>query len=130
MNAAFLGVLQVGLMTDSNGFELKNKSGDQLWILEAPLLYVSDLANVSVPKGFITDFASVPHIPFVYDTLANMAQRPATVHDYLYSMCVVPRDIADKVLLEAMEISGVSWLKRRAIYLGVRVGGASHYKKG
>lgn len=128
--AAFLDALQVGLMTDSNGFELKNAAGDQLWILEAPLQYVSDIQNVTVPTGFITDFASVPRIPFVYDTLANMAQRAATVHDYLYSTCVVPRDVADKILLEAMEISGVPWLKRRAIYLGVRIGGASHYKKG
>ena len=128
--AAFLGQLWVGLMTDADGFELKNGSGDQLWILEMPLEYISTLANVTVPKGFITDFASVPHIPFVYDNLANIAQRAAVVHDYLYSMGVVPRDVADKVLLEAMEISGVPWLKRRAIYLGVRMGGASHYKKG
>ena len=128
--AAFLDEMWVGLMTDSRGFELKNASGDQLWILEAPLEYVSTLANVTVPKGFITDFASVPRLPFVYDVLANMAQRAAVVHDYLYSMGVVPRAIADKVLLEAMKISGVSWAKRNAIYLGVRIGGASHYKKG
>ena len=125
-----MGEMWVGLMTDSNGFELKNPAGDQLWILETPLEYVSTLANVTVPKGFITDFASVPRLPFVYDVLANMAQRAAVVHDYLYSMGIVPRAIADKVLLEAMKISGVSWAKRNAIYLGVRIGGASHYKKG
>ncbi len=71
-----------------------------------------------VPEGFITDFASVPRIPFVYDKLEDIAQRPAVIHDYLYSTGILQRDVSDRVLLEAMELTEIPWAKRRLIYLG------------
>lgn len=49
------------------------------------------------------------------------------IHDYLYSKGELPRDMADKVLLDAMELTEIPWAKRKLIYLGVRLGGTSHY---
>ena len=62
-----------------------------------------------------------------------MSARPsnrfllAVIHDYLYLKGELSRDVADQVLLEAMELTEISWVKRRLIYLGVRVGGESHF---
>jgi hypothetical protein len=125
----FLTDLRVQLMLSNFGIELKNPSGEPLWVLLSPFSYSSEIAEyvITVPEGFVSDFASVPRIPLVYDSLGNIAQRAAVIHDYLYATKALPRDIADKVLLEAMEVSGVSWLRRKMIYMGVRVGGASHY---
>jgi len=56
------------------------------WILQSPLVYQSDtLGTVIVPVGFVTNFVSMRRIPLMYSLFANLAQEPATLHDYLYS---------------------------------------------
>lgn len=117
------------LLTDAEGFPLSNKFGNQLWRLADVFAYTSAKAemHIVVPKGFVTDFASVPRVPFIYDSLGNIAHMPAVLHDYLYSTAKVSRKLADEVLLEAMEVSGISWVKRRLIYAGVRLGGGMFY---
>lgn len=125
----FIGHLLVQYMENENGCSLFNREGRQLWMVLADFGYQSDIAGITitVPQGFVSDFASVPRIPFVYDELGDIAERPAVIHDFLYSKRLVDRDIADKVLLEAMELTEIPWTKRKLIYLGVRVGGKSHY---
>lgn len=127
--SAFLNNLNVSMQVAADGTDLKNRDGAQLWVLEEDFIYSSDVLGgvVIVPAGFVTDFSSVPRLPLVHMVLADMAQRAAVVHDYLYSTAVYTRKQADDVLMEAMTISGIPWAKRQAIYLGVRVGGASHY---
>jgi hypothetical protein len=116
-------------MENDKGCSLLNKQGRQLWMVMADFSYQSDVAGITitVPQGYVTDFASVPRIPFVYDSLGDIAQRPAVIHDFLYSTSPVARSVADQVLLEAMELTEIPWAKRKLIYLGVRVGGESHY---
>lgn len=128
-DSKFVSFLDIRLMWDAKGNPLANRDGQQLYKLLAPFSYQSKLLNqvITVPIDFITDFASVPRIPFVYDNLGNIAQEPAVIHDYLYSIANLPRKTADDILLEAMEITGVPWLKRKLIYQGVRLGGGSHY---
>lgn len=125
----FLSRLYVEYMENDKGCSLLNKQGRQLWMVMADFAYQSDVAGITitVPQGFVSDFASVPRIPFVYDSLGDIAQRPAVIHDFLYSTGPVARSVADQVLLEAMELTEIPWAKRKLIYLGVRVGGESHY---
>lgn len=99
------------------------------WFLFAPLVYESKVANriITVPAGFPTDLASTPRIPIIYEACGNIAVRAAVVHDYLYTSGRESRAIADAVLREAAEVTGVSWWQRWAMWAGVRIGGASHY---
>jgi hypothetical protein len=53
--------------------------------------------------------------------------KAAVVHDYLYSAGLVPRDMADAVLREASQATGVPAWRRWLMWAGVRLGGASHY---
>jgi hypothetical protein len=80
-----------------------------------------------VPKGFVTNFASVPRIPVVYELCGNTSSKAATLHDWLYSGHAVSRDVADRVFLEAAKATSVPLLRRVAMYWGVRIFGASHY---
>ena len=84
---------------------------DKLWKLNSPLVYQSDKNGIiTVPPGFITDLASVPRIPFVYDKWGNRAHREAVLHDYLYcydSIPVVDFGVANALFLEAMKSRGV-----------------------
>lgn len=108
---------------------------DNIHRLLAPLVYWSDLLGcaVTVPKGFRTDFASTPRLPFAYLVVGGKGDRAAVVHDFLYSGGMLPsgrivcRHEADLVLREALAASGYGWLVQNLMYAGVRVGGESHF---
>jgi hypothetical protein len=99
------------------------------WRLVMPLVYQSDVADRTfyVPAGFITNFASVPRIPVVYELTGNTSSKAATVHDWLYTSHEVERDIADAVLREASKATGVPLWRRAAMFYGVRLFGWSHW---
>ena len=101
---------------------------DSVWVLDAPLVYESDLlkCKVTVPIGFQTDFASVPKVPIAYMLFGDRAHREAVIHDYLYrsdSVPVVARKQADDVFYEAMKLRGKSFFVRWCMWGGVRLGG-------
>jgi hypothetical protein len=106
-----------------------------LWTLLAPLSYRSDLLGrvITVPVGFVTDFASVPRILGVYDLEGGKCNKAAVVHDWLYSMGSiaggVDRKAADQVLREAIGASGYGEFTASMFYAAVRVAGASHWDK-
>jgi hypothetical protein len=113
----------------------KTAEGRGLWELVTPLEYQADDGTVySVPIGFKTDFASVPRIPGVFDMFGDRANLAATLHDYLYSVDpttgkhpIPDREAADKLLKEASLAQGVSFEIAEMLYLGVRLGGSSHW---
>lgn len=112
--------------------EAASDQDDGLWVLTKPLVYVSDVAQmtITVPAGFRTDLASVPRLPVVYWLTGDTSSAAAVVHDYLYSTGMVPRALADEVLREASQCTGVPAWRRWIMYLGVRLGGAAHYTPG
>jgi hypothetical protein len=81
---------------------------------------------LTVPRGFQTDLASVPRLPFAYMVFNGKARRSAILHDYLYSE-QYPRAWADAVFLAAME-SEVGPVRRRLMYWGGRLAGGSRYQ--
>ena len=107
---------------------------DKTWRLEKSLYYSSDLLNrvIGVPKGFLTDFASVPRVPFIYEAYGDRCHRESLVHDWLYradSLPKVSRRVADAIFFEAMKSRKKSRFVCWGMWLGVRVGGWSAYHK-
>ena len=94
---------------------------------------------VRVPKGFITDFASIPRgLWNIWPPAAGKHSKPAVVHDALYwrgwieahgVQKRITRKEADDIFKEALEVAGVNWLSRQIIYAGVRVGGSSTWNR-
>jgi len=108
-----------------------NEEGRGTWRLLSPLVYYSDVANrpFVAPTGFVTDFASVPRIPLVFDWLGDRGNLAATIHDWLYTAphpC--EREVADKVLKEALIVQGVDPVDAEALYLGVCEFGEPHWE--
>ena len=105
---------------------LKPFADNHDWVLFANLDYrVGESAiTITVPKGFVTDFASIPQ-PFWSAGLSPNGKysKAAIVHDYLYWMQGCTRRQADNILMIAMKESGVDVATRTAIYEGVRLGG-------
>ena len=89
----------------------------------------SNLQEVIVPAGFVTDFASIPR-PF-WSLLRPDGEYAyaAVIHDYLYWTQGRPRAVSDKIFKQAMEDFGVDAVTVATIYEAVRIGGASAWKE-
>lgn len=76
--------------------------------------------TVTVPRGFVSDFASIPAA--FRSILSPIGQhgRAAIIHDYLYWQQECTREQADRIMLLAMTESGVSYAERRVIYWTLR----------
>lgn len=100
------------------------------WELVSPLEYESKAnGTFVVPVGFQTDFASVPKLPFVFEYFGDSGDACAVLHDYLYTQGSLPRKVCDSIYEEAMNESGINWVKRKAMWLAVRLMGWRYYKK-
>ena len=121
--------------------------------LTDPLIYRSNTVGlIIVDECEITDLDSTPRIPIFYMLLGDRGKAAAVLHDHLYTIphcrisetgLLVDRATADKVLrgatYECLRIYepetvadnliniaclGIAW----AIWVGVRIGGWSHWK--
>ena len=120
----FLTKLQVEQVEDTN------ESGRGSWRVISPLVYNSDKFGViTVPVGFVTDFASVPRIPMVFDWLGDRGNLAATIHDWLYTNPhpVSSREDADEILQEALIAQGVGETEAEAMFIGVRTFGELYW---
>jgi hypothetical protein len=96
------------------------------WIVKEPLIYRVGISHdsVIVPRGFVTDLASIP------PALQSLIQQngpyllPAVVHDYLYWKQTCTRSQSDHLLRLAMIESHVGKGHRTAIYDAVRAAGS------
>jgi hypothetical protein len=109
----------------------------------------SDERWITVPKGFRTDFASIPR-PFrnLFSPTGRYG-KAAVVHDGLYNDVFISellidegtgdvyenhyhptRAESDGIFLEAMKVLQVGWWTRTIVYLAVRIGGGGSFRKG
>lgn len=119
--------IKYGFLTDLKAEKVHEVDGlgRANWRLLAPLVYSSRLRGlIVVPKGFKTDFASVPRLPLAYALTGDTAHASAVVHDYLcritFQDCEITWAEAARVFKEAMKHEGVPGWRRQMMYLGVR----------
>jgi len=99
---------------------------NKFWITVEDMPYVigSTKDRIVVPKGFVTDFASIPQAVWS-SGLSPQGQysRAAIVHDYLYWTQGCTRAQSDRLLVIAMKESNVGAFTRFLVYQGVDWGG-------
>lgn len=100
-----------------------------LWVVASPLVFKTDAAVITVPKGFVTDLASIPRPLRAVFNVNGLSRAPAVLHDYLYCSQQFSRAEADALFLAALEARKVPRLERYSMYLGVRAGGWIYYNK-
>lgn len=99
---------------------------------------------IRVPKGFITDFASIPKILWNVLPPTGKYGKAAVVHDFLYrngghTDCVIcPEDLgmgatytqeeADQIFYDAMGVLGTPQIQRWVIWKAVRWFGGWSWK--
>jgi hypothetical protein len=92
------------------------------WIVIEPVVYQigNTKLQIEVPRGFVTDFASVPYGVTAFFLPTGQYSRAAVIHDYLYWTQACAREQADQIFLLAMIESDVPFRTRRTIYQTVR----------
>lgn len=116
------------------------------WKVTEPFVYdvgaLGSWETISVPAGFVTDFASIPRGLWNLLPPTGLYAKAAVLHDYLYRGGTtmyfdhdkpVTRARADAIFYEAMGVLGVMWWSKWLVYAGVRLGGWPtwhHYHKG
>lgn len=110
---------------------LKPFADNRDWMLIENVLYQVGKSSITiqVPKGFVTDFASIPQVLWSFGLSPNGPySKAAIIHDYLYWTQLCSREQADNILMIAMKESEVSAFKRGLIWAGVRLGGSGAWK--
>lgn len=78
---------------------------------------------VTVPVGFVTDFASIPWVIWSWLPSWGKYGKAAVIHDYIYQTHCRTRDEADRIFYEAMLVSGTKPWKARLMYSAVSITG-------
>lgn len=107
--------------------DLRYVGGDE-WKLLVRFRAVWRGGQVTVPVGFVTDLSSIPRRFRSLIPVVGPQNLASVIHDFLYDPERRPagwtRANADLIFLEGMKAAGVRWMRRRAMYLAVRVGSA------
>ena len=99
------------------------------WRLTDDLTY----GDLTVPKGFITNYASIEVFHNIllypiYALFAGYGNYASTLHDYLYENKVFPRSECDEIFYRALRSEGVAKWRAWLMWAGVRIGGGKAYK--
>jgi hypothetical protein len=129
----FIAILLHGCAVVSPPMEISPTADGKYWVLTRALEYEQPQTKQKfvVPRGFVTDLASVPRLFWSVFPPCGKYTTAAVIHDYLYwqqpKEC--QKDCADKLLLVAMEEAGVGFRSRNAIYKAVQLGGQPSWDK-
>ena len=79
--------------------------------------------TITVPAGFLCDFASTPR--WIWWLLPPWGRygRAAIIHDRLYSTGEVTKEAADAIFLDGMRACGVGRMRSRVMWLAVALFG-------
>lgn len=116
---------------DPEGELIMFRFKDPIYVLNQPIAWKRNegqsaaLSRVDVPKGFVTDLASIPAIFWTLLRPDGEYAYPAIVHDFLYWMQTTTRAEADEIFRLGMQDFDVGKATVETIYRAVRAGGES-----
>jgi hypothetical protein len=94
------------------------------WVLREPFSYdvrrEGSGDTIRVPARFMTDFASVPRLLWIFFPRWGKYGNAAVIHDWGYWSKERSRAETDRIFLEGMEVLRVNPVTRYVLYLGAR----------
>jgi Protein of unknown function (DUF1353) len=111
--------------------------GDGFWRLAEPLNYYGPRVSFTLPRGLLTDFASVPRFLWMLVSPTGKHSIAAVCHDWAYAVkpqvvydgpgtrvsMPLSRAQADALFYWVMRESGVGRCRAYVMWLAVRLGG-------
>ena len=105
-------------------------SGFKTWELVQNFTQETSYGQITVPKGFRTDLASVPRILWCLIPPFGRYSQAAVIHDYLYHFQEGTKKVADEIFYELMLRYGTYKWKAKIMYLAVRLFGGGAWING
>jgi caspase domain-containing protein/uncharacterized protein DUF1353 len=108
---------------------------DPIYVLTSPIGWKPNAEQaarykpVEVPKGFVTDLASIPQLFWSALRPDGEYAYAAIIHDYLYWTQETSKEMADEIFQNAMIDFKIDSRVAATIYNAVRFGGASAWQK-
>lgn len=99
------------------------------WILVRDFKFNRDSIELIIPKGFKTDFASVPRLFWNIISPTELGDIGPIKHDWTYRTGYGTRLEADNIFLDDMKADGIAYWKRYSAYWAVRSAGWASWKK-
>lgn len=103
--------------------------GFKTWELVKDFVVDTSFGQITVPKGAVTDLASIPRIFWVLIPPFGRYSQAAAVHDSLYYSKIFTRKESDKIFYELMLKYGTWKWKAKIMYLAVRIFGGFAWRK-
>lgn len=123
LKVAFVGRQNFQLIEDFN-YVFKDLMIEKELINKGIAKEAGNLVYINIPKGFNTDFGSIPQL---FQSLVSPIGSPTkayVLHDYLLSLYlqgkISKRKVCDKTFRTALRNEGVSMPRRSFMYLCVR----------
>jgi len=107
--------------------------GNRLWVLTQPFIFSVDDEVFVVPRGFVTDGASVPRVMYpICSPVSGPFGQGALAHDFYYSIDGpdIGRLRADLILYAMGRLRGAWISEAQLVKSGVNLFGWMSYKKG
>lgn len=103
------------------------ESKDDFWVVLDDLGWRTPTEWIVVPRGFITDLASIPKpLRNLFDPNGK-SRKPAVLHDWIYRTHEFTKAQCDQLLYDALIACGESKVVAWMYKAGVAIGGASAY---
>ena len=123
LKVAFVGRQNFQLIEDFN-YVFKDLMIEKELISKGIAKEAGNLVYINIPKGFNTDFGSIPQL---FQSLVSPIGSPTkayVLHDYLLSLYsqgkISKRKVCDKTFRVALRNEGVGMVRRSFMYLCVR----------
>ena len=101
------------------------------WMLMTPFtVEIVRYGRITVPAGFVFDFASIPIFArAVYQPATGKHRTASVIHDWLYYSGMYSREEADEIFAILMELDGVMKVNVKIMHTAVRAGGWLYWNK-
>lgn len=90
---------------------------------------IGDNITVQIPKGFISDGASIPRILWGIFPPLHKWTDSAIIHDFLYKTQFIDRKVCDEIFLKCMLEDRVNKIVSYLFYFSVRLFGRFAWNK-
>lgn len=109
----------------------QDETGNTLIRTLEPIEFSIDWQTVTIPKGFISDGASIPRCLWciIDPPVTAVTMVPSIIHDYLYRYQICTRATADELYDDLLRKNGYSSFKRWLVKVGLSYFGGKAWRE-
>lgn len=111
--------------------DISESTVNDLWELRSTIVVrLSNGDYVTIPYGFVTDFASVPKLFWSAISPIGKTKLASLIHDYIYVTQIYDRDFADKEFYKWLQfLQPNKYVRNKVMYYCVNFFGYKRYNK-